>query len=151
MAASRQRLAAELGAAMQAYQRSTQAFDDEVGRQLGLNPADVRCLDWLVDQARSPSELSEATGLSSGATTALIDRLERKGFVRRSRSVDDRRKVLVEMTEQGRQRTGDFYGPLVLEGTALLDRFSAAELASMVRHLREITEMTDRHRDRLRS
>ena len=105
MAASRQRLAAELGAAMQAYQRSTQAFDDEVGRQLGLNPADLRCLDWLVDRARSPSELSEATGLSSAATTALIDRLERKGFVRRSRS-DDRRRVLVEMTEQGRQRAG---------------------------------------------
>ena len=111
MTVSRQLLAAELGAAMQAYQRSTQAFDDEVGRQLGLNPADLRCLDWLVDRARSASELSEATGLSSAATTAMIDRLERKGFVRRSRSVDDRRRVLVEMTEWGRERAGEFYGP----------------------------------------
>jgi DNA-binding MarR family transcriptional regulator len=145
MAASRQRLAAELGAAMQAYQRSTQAFDDEVGRQLGLNPADLRCLDWLVDEARSPSELSEATGLSSAATTAMVDRLERKGFVRRTRSVEDRRRVLVEMTEEGRERTGSFYGPLVVDGTALLGRFSADELASMLRHLREI------HRSRLRS
>lgn len=151
MTVSRQLLAAELGAAMQAYQRSTQAFDDEVGRQLGLNPADLRCLDWLVDRARSASELSEATGLSSAATTAMIDRLERKGFVRRSRSVDDRRRVLVEMTEWGRERAGEFYGPLVVEGTGLLDRFSTEELASMVRHLQEITELTDRHRNRLRS
>lgn len=150
MTVSRQLLAAELGAAMQAYQRSTQAFDDEVGRQLGLNPADLRCLDWLVDRARSASELSEATGLSSAATTAMIDRLERKGFVRRSRSVDDRRRVLVEMTEWGRERAGEFYGPLVVEGTGLLDRFSTEELASMVRHLQEITELTDRHRNRLR-
>lgn len=151
MTVSRQLLAAELGAAMQAYQRSTQAFDDEVGRQLGLNPADLRCLDWLVDRARSASELSEATGLSSAATTAMIDRLERKGFVRRSRSVDDRRRVLVEMTEWGRERAGEFYGPLVVEGTGLLDRFSTEELASMVRHLQEITKLTDRHRNRLRS
>ena len=55
------------------------------------------------------------------------------------------------MTEQGPERAGTSRTRLVLEGTALLDRFSAAELASMVRHLREITEMTDRHRDRLRS
>jgi DNA-binding MarR family transcriptional regulator len=151
MTVSRQLLAAELGAAMQAYQRSTQAFDDEVGRQLGLNPADLRCLDWLVDQARSASALSEATGLSSAATTAMIDRLERKGFVRRSRSADDRRRVLVEMTEWGRERAGEFYGPLVVEGTVLLARFSTDELASMLRHLQEITELTDRHRNRLRS
>ena len=39
----------EVGRAMQAYQRSTQAFDDEVGRVLGLNPTDLRCLDWLTE------------------------------------------------------------------------------------------------------
>ena len=121
-----------------------------MGRQLGLNPADLRCLDWLVDRARSASELSEATGLSSAATTAMIDRLERKGFVRRSRSVDDRRRVLVEMTEWGRERAGSSTAP-GRRGTGLLDRFSTEELASMVRHLQEITELTDRHRNRLRS
>ena len=51
-------LVGELGRAMQAYQRSTQAYDDTVGRRLGLNPADLRCLDWLVDGAKSAGELS---------------------------------------------------------------------------------------------
>lgn len=150
VAASRQTLISELGGAMQAYQRSTQAFDDEVGRQLGLNPADLRCLDWLVDQARTPSELSAATGLSSAATTAMVDRLEHKGFVSRSRSGDDRRKVLVDMTPEGRRRTDEFYGPLVVEGMTILDRLSVKELTSMLRHLQAIRELTDRHRDRLR-
>ena len=90
---------AELGAAMQAYQRSTQAFDDEVGRQLGSTRQTCAASTGSSTRRGLASALSEATGLSSAATTAMIDRLERKGFVRRSRSADDRRRVLVEMTE----------------------------------------------------
>ncbi len=148
---SRQALMGELGHAMQRYQRSTQAYDDEVGRQLGLNPADLRCLDWLVDERRSARELSEATGLSSAATTAMIDRLERKGFVRRTRDDQDRRKVFVEMSEEGRARTGDFYGPLVREGMTVLERLTSQELRVMLTHLETIRELTERHRDRLRT
>ncbi len=83
MSARRQALIGELGLAMQAYQRSTQAFDDEVGRVLAVNPVDLRCLDWLTDGPMSASRLSESTGLSAAATTSMIDRLERSGFVRR--------------------------------------------------------------------
>jgi len=99
MATSRQVLIAELGLAMQAYQRSTQAYDDEVGRVLGVNLVDLRCLDWLTEGPLSPSRLAEATGLSAAATTSMIDRLERKGFVRRAPHPTDRRGTLVEMTE----------------------------------------------------
>ena len=49
MTASRQDLVDQLGLAMQRYQRSIQVFDDAVGRRLGLNPTDLRCLDWLAD------------------------------------------------------------------------------------------------------
>ena len=53
----------------------------------------------------SASRLAEATGLSAAATTSMIDRLERKGFVRRRKHETDRRQVLVEMTEDGQART----------------------------------------------
>ncbi len=150
MATTRQALIAQLGGAMQAYQRSTQTFDDEVGRHLGLNPTDLRCLDWLVDARRSARQLSEATGLSSAATTALIDRLEHKGFVRRVPHDTDRRQVLVEMTEEGRERVGRFYGPLVVEGVEMLDGYPKAQLQVMLDYLLAITELTDRHREALR-
>ncbi len=81
-----QQLARALGDAMQRYQRSVQAFDDTVGRRLGLGPADLRCLDWLVDGPKSAGQLSVATGLRPAATTALIDRLAKRGLVRRRRS-----------------------------------------------------------------
>jgi DNA-binding MarR family transcriptional regulator len=134
---------------MQAYQRSTQAFDDEVGRHLRLNPADLRCLDWLTEARLSARRLSEAVGLSTAATTSMIDRLEAKGFVRRVRSESDRRQVNVELTDDGRARTWEFYGPLVVEGARLFDGYAKDELATMRDHLVAMRDLTDAHRARL--
>ena len=98
---SRDNLVGGLGLAMQRYQRSVQAFDDAVGRRLGLGPADLRCLDWLADGPKSAGQLAVATALTPAATTALVDRLARKGFVERYRSEEDRRQVMVRMTDTG--------------------------------------------------
>jgi DNA-binding MarR family transcriptional regulator len=134
---------------MQAYQRSVQAFDDAVGRRLDLGPADLRCLDWLTGGPMTAGQLGVAAGLRPAATTALIDRLEKRGLVRRFRSEDDRRQVLVEMTDEGRVQTWALYGPLVEEGQQLLRGFTVAELERMRQHLDAIRNMTDRHRERL--
>ena len=150
MTKSRQAVIAEAGNAMQAYQRSTQAFDDAISRALGLNPTDLRGLDWLADGPKSAGELSVGTGLSSAATTTLIDRLEQKGYVRRVADPADRRRVLVEMTPDGRARVGRFYGPLVAEGAALFDGIPTAEIERVMGWLLRARELTDRHRDRAR-
>jgi DNA-binding MarR family transcriptional regulator len=149
MRKARQALVTEAGYAMQAYQRSTQAFDDAVGRELGLNPTDLRGLDWLVDGPKSAGELTAGTGLSSAATTSLIDRLEHKGFVQRVRDPGDRRRVLVQMTADGATRVGRFYGPLVEEGSGLLRDVSDEQLVRMRDWLVAARELTDRHRARI--
>lgn len=148
-APDREQLVQALGAALQQYQRSVQAFDDAVGRRLGLGPADLRCLDWLVDGPKSAGTLSRATGLRPAATTALIDRLARRGFVRRTRSQTDRRTVLVEMTELGQARTWEAYGPLVQAGRPMLDELTLDELGFMAGYLDRMTALTDEHRDLL--
>jgi DNA-binding MarR family transcriptional regulator len=150
VARTRQAVIAELGAAMQAYQRTNAEFDDEIGRLLDLNPTDLRCLDWLTGGRMSAGELSRATGLSSAATTSMIDRLERKGFVRRVREADDRRQVFVEMTEDGRDRVWRLYGPLVEEGAQLFERFTRAELDSMLNLIEKMQTLAVEHRDALR-
>ena len=132
MVASRQELVEALGVAVQRYQRSTQAFDDTVGRRLGLGPSDVRCLDWLADGPKTAGQLSKATGLRPAATTALIDRLVAKGLVERVHNDTDRRQVLVQMTEQGHARTWDLYGPLAMEGQQLLASLGTSELKLML-------------------
>ena len=146
---SRDQLVHALGDAMQQYQRSVQAFDDTVGRRLGLGPTDLRCLDWLVDGPKTAGQLSAATGLRPAATTALIDRLAKRGLVRRMRPDTDRRTVLVEMTELGQSQTWEAYGPLVRAGRPMLDELSVEQLTFMTDYLRRITELTDDHRARL--
>src|SRR5712691_3749255 len=115
-APDRQALISALGTALQAYQRSTDAFDDQVARLLKLNRTDLRCLDWLFDGPKTAGQLAEAIGLSSAATTALLDRLEHRGLVQRVRDAADRRKVLAEMTELGYRQSGQYYGPMAAEG-----------------------------------
>ena len=149
MAGKRQDAVADLGAAMQRYQRSVQAFDDAVGRCLGLGQADLRCLDWLVDGPLTAGQLSSAAGLRPAATTAMIDRLERRGWVERVRSTEDRRHVLVQMTARARERTWAAYGPMVEEGNGLLSHFTVAQLGLMRGLLEAMRELTDRHRERL--
>ena len=150
MGKNRQALIAEAGNAMQAYQRSTQSFDDAVGRALGLNPTDLRCLDWLVDGEKTAGELSAGTGLSSAATTALVDRLEQRGFVRRLRDPDDRRRVLVEMTREGLEQVNRYYGPIVKEGVELFAHVTDKQLILMRDWLVAARTLTDQHRERIK-
>jgi DNA-binding MarR family transcriptional regulator len=96
-------------------------------------------------------DIAAATGLSSAATTTMLDRLEHRGLVRRVRDVVDRRKVLVEMTEQGLRETRQHYAPLAQEGARLLEQYTDEQLETMRDHLLAATELIDRHRARIRA
>lgn len=146
MSDPRQALVSSVGAAIQAYQRSTDALDDVAADLLGVNRTDLRCLDWLSEGPMTAGQLTEATGLSSAATTTLLDRLEGKGFVRRLRDAADRRKVPVEMTELGQRLVGEIYGPLARAGAGMVDRYSEAELRLILDVLEASREITDQHR-----
>jgi len=70
-------------------------------RAVGLGATDLYALNILeLSGAMTPGELSRRTGLTTGPTTRLIDRLEEAGYVRRVPSADDRRKVIVEPAGQ---------------------------------------------------
>ncbi|ROZ87339.1 MarR family winged helix-turn-helix transcriptional regulator [Gordonia sp. OPL2] len=149
MARTRQAAMADVGRAMQRYQRTVQSFDDAVARRLGVGPADMRCLDWLSERPCTAGEIAAATGLRPAATTALIDRLVDKGFVRRTAAPTDRRKVLVELTEDGQQQVWSAYGPMVSEGQNLFDDRTIAELDALGELLDSMSELTERHRTRV--
>src|SRR5437867_7958987 len=83
----------ELTAAIRRYQRETDALDQALADRLGLNRTDLRCVDLLLEQPRSPKELADAAGLSQSAMTTALDRLERMGYARRVRDDPDRRRL----------------------------------------------------------
>ena len=73
------------------------AHGERVAQRLGLAPADVDVLRRLaVEGSMTVGRIGEVTGLTTGATTRLVDRLEQAGFVRRVADPADRRRVVVE-------------------------------------------------------
>lgn len=85
-----------IGDAGRALSNATIAFHEAVADRLGLHITDHKALGILLEAGPLPAgRLAEALGLTTGAVTALVDRLERAGYVRRERDPADRRRVLV--------------------------------------------------------
>jgi DNA-binding MarR family transcriptional regulator len=76
----------------------------------------------------SAGELSREAGLTSGAITAVIDRLERLGYVQRIADPKDRRRVLVELTDKAKRTSEELFGPLGDQLGPMLARYSDDEL-----------------------
>jgi DNA-binding MarR family transcriptional regulator len=142
----RQALMAGIGAAARAQQRSVDVFDESVVNHLGLNRTDGRCVDIIAEQGPiSAGELARQARLTTGAVTTVIDRLEHAGWVRRLGDPDDRRRVLVEVTEQTLEAVGAIYTPLVIDGMRELDGFTDAQLAVILEFLTIDRSLHERH------
>jgi DNA-binding MarR family transcriptional regulator len=129
------------------------AFDKLAAARLGVSVTDLHCLNIVESrQGLTAGELATESGLTTGAVTAVIDRLERAGFARRVRDERDRRKVKVEVTPAFYDRAGEIWGPIAADWQqAIADRFSVAELTTIVAFLRQVDALGERHAQRVRA
>jgi DNA-binding MarR family transcriptional regulator len=102
----------------------------------GMHATDVRALIALMDAARADEELTAgrlgtALGLNSAGTTAVIDRLERSGLVRRVRGRGDRRTVVVEVEERAVELGRAHFGPLIQRVAELFEGYDERERAAI--------------------
>ena len=124
-----------------AFQRACDTMDEAAVEHMGINRSDGRCLDIIQERgAVSAGELADALGLSPGAITTLVDRLERDGMVRRQHDPDDRRKVVIELTDLANQAVYELYGPLA-EGYEWLFSRTPEQLALLRDFMRYGTEL----------
>ena len=139
------------GKAFRAYQTSNDNFDQAIADHLGMNRTDMRCVD-LIDQAggMTAGELARAAGLTSGAVTAVIDRLEKAGMARRVADPSDRRRVRIEVTPKLWELTGPLMLPFLEESQAILDDYSTEELARFTDFLQRVIDVQSKHTDRIR-
>jgi DNA-binding MarR family transcriptional regulator len=101
-----------------------------IAGRVGLNASDLECLDLMhLHGPRAASELAKATGLTSGAITGLIDRLERAGYVAREGDPADRRRVVVRVRPESLSELNALYGPLQSASQDLNARYSDEDLA----------------------
>jgi DNA-binding MarR family transcriptional regulator len=142
----RQQMVSAIGLAVMRWQDATQAYDEAVGAKWGLSTAERHCLGLLHGGPQSAGAVATATGLTPAAVTALIDRLEARGLLTRTRSLKDRRKVVIEQTELTRQLSARYYGDIAREGEKVIGTFSDTELKTI---LRFVSAALDLQRDQL--
>lgn len=144
----------QLLASMREFSLESERYVERVASLHGLHRTDLNALGFLIrpdlaDNAMTPGKLGDALNLSSPATTALVDRLERAGHVNRRRSETDRRQIQLAMTDHARNVGRELFAPLATQMGASLEHYSLEELAVVQRFLAEMTAATVAARDSL--
>ncbi|MGH2682899.1 MAG: MarR family transcriptional regulator [Actinomycetota bacterium] len=148
----RSRLIDEVGQAAREYGTANDAVDQAAAERLGINRTDIAVLD-ILDQAggkTTAGALAEASHLTTGAITAVVDRLQKKGYVRRARDKEDRRRVLVELTEKVRKKTMELYGPIAEAGYRNLEEYTDEQLEFIRDVMRRATNLLIEQAGRIR-
>ncbi len=125
----RGRLIAQVAQAIREYGSANDAMDAAAAERLGVNRTDLAVIDLL--DRRGPltaGGIAGATGLTTGAITAVLDRLEKMGYARRLPHPADRRRVVVEQTPKVRKLSEEIYGPLAEMGYKEMSRYTDKEL-----------------------
>ena len=149
--AARQELVEAVANGARLLQSAAQGFDDAAAAVLGLNRSDIRVLDLLhLNEPMTAGALARASGLTTGAVTALLDRMERAGYVRRVRDEQDRRRVHVELTDEAHRRADEIWGPLADTGW-MTSAYSNAELELLRDFLARARAMQEQHTERVRA
>ena len=110
-------------------QNRTDEYDEAVAHAVGINRTDMRCLDILAQEGGATAgRLAERMGLTTGAITTVLDRLEAAALARRERDENDRRRVKVALTEKARAELMPFYEPLQEMSEKLFARYTEEQL-----------------------
>jgi DNA-binding MarR family transcriptional regulator len=132
-------------------QTATDLVDEAAAERLHINHTDLRCLGAILQATRAtPGKLAEQVGLTRGAMTTAIDRLERAGYVRRTSDPSDGRGICVEATAATRRAVHSIWEPIRRDGLKVLERYSDAELEVIRRFLDDYCTLQRTHVERIR-
>jgi DNA-binding MarR family transcriptional regulator len=135
---------------MRAFDASLDLLDHAVAAAFGIGRTDLRAME-LISRSGSAScgELASALRLTTGSVTALVDRMERLGYLRRARASPDRRKVLVALTPKGKQRERETFAPLQRDTLRALSRYDEKQLTLITDFIDTVQTAVDEARRRI--
>jgi len=123
-----------------------------ISDKIGLAPSACGCLSFLDSGGpMTAGRLAELTGLTSGAVTRMIDRLEAAKYVRRRRDPSDRRKTIIELVPGWERDFEPFYGPLARGTAGFLAGYSDAELVLFAGLLDRMVDYLQQHAERIQA
>jgi DNA-binding MarR family transcriptional regulator len=135
-------MALDLQQAMQRNTMWTVLLHHTVASKAGINVTDLQCLNLLsLDGPMTPGQLAQSMGLTTGgAITAVVDRLEKAGYVLRSRDPDDRRKVIVEPVQEKVVALSAYFGPISQSVAARFAGYTEDQLEFLLEFARSNNE-----------
>lgn len=132
------------------YGISNVLFRNIVGERLGVNVTDMECLGLLFHKGiATPSELAKHTGLSSGATTAMLDRLERSRLIERRPNPEDRRGSLIVLVKSRAKKVGAWFSSVRQAQNELVSSYSEEDLRVISDFFERFTRVWDAEREKL--
>ena len=134
--------------------RETIMFHQVVADAVGLYITDHQCLHFIHRHGAMPAgRLAELTGLTTGAVTGIIDRLENAGYVRRKNDPEDRRRTIVEsvLNKKLERKLEMIFVPLHEKMYNLLSSYSDSELIFLLETLTKAIELTHKESKKLRN
>jgi DNA-binding MarR family transcriptional regulator len=136
--------------ACRAFVSAVDLVNQMIAERMGVNRTDHRALEIL--NRRGPmtaGDLAHAAHLTTGAVTAVVDRLEGIGFVRRVRDTDDRRRVLIEQTPESTRTAMRYYQPFMSATFDSMTKYSAEELEVVRDFMLGAAELSEEYAERL--
>ena len=125
-------------------------FRNVIAEKIGINFTDMECLGLLFHkQIATPSELSNHTGLSSGSTTAMLDRLEKTGLIKRQPNPKDRRGTLITIVKEEAEKLAPLFASGRNAQHALVSSYSEKELELLANFLDKLVIIMDQEREKL--
>lgn len=138
-------------AAVREYGIHLTLFRNAMSEWAGLNPTDMECLRLLfLRGVATPSELARHTGLTSGAATAMLDRLEKAGLIERQPNPDDRRGTLITPAKSAAERAASWFESARNAQDELMSSYSESELAIISDVFERFTKLWDQEREKIR-
>jgi DNA-binding MarR family transcriptional regulator len=126
-------------------------FRNAVSEWAGLNVTDIECLRLLfLKGTATPTELAKHTGLTSGATTAMLDRLEHAGLIERRPNPNDRRGTLIAAAESSAEKAASWFASARNAQDKLISSYSEEELEIISDVFEKFTKLWDEEREKLR-
>ncbi len=127
-------------------------FHSAVAECLGLNATDHRCFDYILRMGGvTAGQLSRETGLTSGAITGVIDRLEKAGFARRQADPKDRRKVIIMPRPERLPELQKLFAPLSRSMGQMMSHFSDREAEVLVDFMKRASDAMRQANRKIRS
>jgi DNA-binding MarR family transcriptional regulator len=136
-----------LGAMARKFSTRTVLLHQVIAQSAGLNATDTRCLELMLGHPTgvvTAGWLAEQSGLTSGAVTHILDRLEKHGYVERVRDEHDRRRVFIRLRQENVEKLLPRYEEIGRAYGKMVGHYSDEELRLIFDYMERMSAMSER-------